>query len=281
MTPRYPVKKLAVSLIALALAACGGSDAPTAAPVISSFTAAPTKIFVGQSSKLAWTVTGTVSELSIDQGVGVVTTATSTSVSPTSNTTYTLTAKNSAGSVTATASVTVTKLDSASAINTYLEGKTMVMTGLDIPTYPNGFNENVNYGASTQCYNKTTIAIASGTWNVTTLLGTLNGAPNVGNTGTCDRTTVKGSPLTFSSTTVGISNVSGQATCFDVDVNYGSFEQNGRGSISADGQTVTMELFFKNQALHHRCADGVPGTAGVTLNGAAFTGNAKQVYRIQ
>ena len=274
------MKKLTLSLIALALAACGGSDTPTAAPVISSFTAAPTKVFVGGASTLTWAVTGAVTELAIDQGVGVVT-GTSKSVSPTSATTYKLTAKNAAGSATSSVTVNVTKFDSASAINTYLEGKSMVMTGADIPTHPNGFNENTNYGASTQCYNKTTIAVASGTWNVTTLVGTLNGAPTVGSTGTCDRATIKGSPLAFSSTTVAIANVQGNGTCFDVDVDYGSFQQRGRGAITADGAKLTMELFFGNQALKSRCADGVPGTTGVVLNGVAFTGNAVQTYRIQ
>lgn len=280
MTPRSHMKKLSLSLIALALAACGGSDPVPGAPVISSFTATPSHVFAGLPTVLAWAVTGNPTEVSIDQGVGVVT-GTNTTVTPTATVTYTLTAKNAGGSVNATATVTVTKLDSANAINTYLEGKTMVMTGADIPKYPNGFLEDKNYGASTQCYNKTTIVVASGNWAVTSLLGTLNGAPAAGDTGTCDRTTVKGSPVAFTSTAILVENVQGNATCFDVTATYTGFKQEGRGSISADGKTVIMELFFGGQALHAKCADGVPGTTGVTLNGAAFTGDAKQTYRIQ
>jgi hypothetical protein len=176
---------------------------------------------------------------------------------------------------------TTLTLTSATAISTFLEGKTMVMTGADIPTSPNGFSENVNYGASTQCYNKTSIQVASGVWNVTTLLGTLNGAPTALSVGTCDRTTVKGSALTFSSTAVQIANVSGNATCFDVTVTYAGFTQEGRGDISADGKTVQMELYFGGKATGHRCADGAVGASTVKLGGVAFSGNAVQTYRIQ
>lgn len=156
----------------------------------------------------------------------------------------------------------------------------MVMTGVDIPSHPNGFNQNVNFGASTQCYKSTTIAVAAGTWNVTSQLGTLNGAPTVGSVGTCDNATAFGSPLTFSSSTVLIENVAGNATCFDITVTYTGFSQEGRGAFSADGKTLRLELFFGGQATGHRCASGAVGSGGVTLNASAFTGNAVQTYRI-
>ena len=74
-------------------------------PSISSFTATPASIAAGQSSTLAWVVTGATG-LSIDHGVGSVT-GTSLSVSPTATTAYTLTATNGSGTMTATATVTV------------------------------------------------------------------------------------------------------------------------------------------------------------------------------
>lgn len=175
---------------------------------------------------------------------------------------------------------TAPSLTTAAAINTFLDGKTMVMTGADIPPFPNGYNENINYGAATQCYNKSTISILSGTWNVTSLLGTLNGAATAGSTGTCDNTTVSGSPQTFASTTVAISSVEGNATCFDIVVTYPGFAQEGRGEISADGKTVTLELYFSGQVTGDHCATGAVGS-GVTLNSAAFSSNANQVYAIQ
>ena len=80
---------------------------PGAGAHIVSFTANPTAIATGQAATLNWTVTG-ANALSIDQGVGDVTTLTQASVLPTADTTYTLTATDSFGgrdSMTATISV--------------------------------------------------------------------------------------------------------------------------------------------------------------------------------
>lgn len=105
------------AVILLVTAACGGGGGgggsvgpapPPAAslPVISSFSSTPSTITAGQSSTLAWTVSGATS-ISLDNAIGDVTTITSRSVSPTATTTYVLTARNAAGSVTASVSVTV------------------------------------------------------------------------------------------------------------------------------------------------------------------------------
>jgi hypothetical protein len=77
-----------------------------APPAISSFTATPTGIDPGQSSTLAWNVSG-ADTVMIDNGVGAVSASGSTGVSPAATTTYTLTASNAAGSTTATATVTI------------------------------------------------------------------------------------------------------------------------------------------------------------------------------
>jgi hypothetical protein len=166
-------------------------------------------------------------------------------------------------------------------ISAHLEGKTMVMTGNDIPSHPNGFNENYNFGANTQCYNKVSIATLAGNFQVTSDLGTFNSIPDAGIAGMCDRTT-KANTASFTSTAVLIENVRNNGECFDITATYTGFSQQGRGSISADGKTVTLELFFA--ATGHRCADGAVGASGVqlsTMNGPVpFTGNAKQVYRL-
>ena len=171
-------------------------------------------------------------------------------------------------------------LSSASAIATYLDGKTLTMAGDNIPAYPNGYNQNMYLGASTQCYHQTTIQIAGTTWAVTSQLGTLTGASTLGAIGTCDRTTVAGNPVSFTSNTVLVENVQGNGTCFDITVTYTGFSQEGRGAFSEDGKTLKLELFFGGQAANHRCANGVPGTSGVLLKGAAFTGNAVQTYAV-
>ncbi len=74
-------------------------------PTISSFSASPSTINVGQSATLSWSVVG-ATLLSINQGVGSVTGTTRT-VSPSVTTTYTLTAVNSFGTSTRTALVNV------------------------------------------------------------------------------------------------------------------------------------------------------------------------------
>ena len=83
---------------------------PPPLPVINSFSATPTQITAAQSSTLAWGLTGTVTSLTIDQGIGSVAGLSSQSVSPATNTTYTLTATNATGSVTKSVTVQVTPL---------------------------------------------------------------------------------------------------------------------------------------------------------------------------
>lgn len=169
----------------------------------------------------------------------------------------------------------------SSKILAYLEGKTMVMTGTDIPSHPNGFNENFNFGANTQCYNKVSIATLASNFQVTSDLGTFNSIPDAGIAGMCDRT-IKSNTVRFTSSAVLIENVTNNGGCFDITSTYTGFSQQGRGSISADGKTVTLELFFA--ATGHRCADGAVGATGVQLATSGgpvpFTGNGKQVYRI-
>jgi hypothetical protein len=82
-------------------------------PTINFLTVSPsTAIAPGESATLSWSVTGATT-LSIDQGIGVVTSTPSGTgsryVSPTQTTTYILTATNSAGTVTAPATVTVSQ----------------------------------------------------------------------------------------------------------------------------------------------------------------------------
>lgn len=183
------------------------------------------------------------------------------------------------GGVTADAGTTV-RLDSTAKIEAFLTGRTLTMEGSNIPSHPNGYASNTNFGQATQCYNKTIMTYSSGQLSVTTTLGTLTGAPNTGDVGTCDTSTVLGSPLVFASTAVLIENVSGDADCFDISVTYPGFAQEGRGRVAADKQSVILELFFKDQATGHRCAAGAVGAATVQLRGAAFTGNAQQVYAV-
>ena len=78
-----------------------------AAPTVAQFTAEPTSIQRGQTSTLRWEVTGNVTSVSINQGVGTVQSTGSSRVSPSDSTTYTLTATGPGGSATQSATVNV------------------------------------------------------------------------------------------------------------------------------------------------------------------------------
>lgn len=178
--------------------------------------------------------------------------------------------------------------DTSAKILDYLEGKTMTMQGDDIPTDPNGFNENVNYGASTQCYHSTKITTTGANFAVSTVLGQLNsldgGAVALFGVGKCDRTAM-GNTVAFTSNTLVVDKVQGNAACFDILATYTGFAQEGRGSIAADGKTVTLELFFKDKTIGHSCADGAVGSNTVKFASAdggttPFAGKGLQVYRI-
>ncbi|MGA2041249.1 MAG: OmpA family protein [Bryobacteraceae bacterium] len=80
---------------------------PPPAPSVTQFGADPASIVRGQSSVLSWTVSGNVTGVSIDQGIGTVQNTGSRRVSPNDSTTYTLTATGAGGTSTASATVNV------------------------------------------------------------------------------------------------------------------------------------------------------------------------------
>jgi hypothetical protein len=174
--------------------------------------------------------------------------------------------------------------DSSAKILNYFDNKSMVMAGTDIPVAPLGFNQNVNYGAASQCYHQVTIATLAEEFTVTSILGVIHAATDGGFVGSCDNTAV-GATVAFTSSSVLITNVKGNASCFDILATYTGFAQEGRGMISADGKTVSLELYFSNQTIGHSCADGAVGSG--TAKFAATDGgttpivaNTVQVYRI-
>ena len=88
------------------LVGCGEMSGGGSAPQITSFTANPEAIQVGQPVTLSWVITGSPTTLSIDNGIGTVT-GSSRTVTPTASTIYTLTATNNNGTVKKTVPVTV------------------------------------------------------------------------------------------------------------------------------------------------------------------------------
>ncbi len=147
------------------------------------------------------------------------------------------------GSDTTSKTPAVPKFDTADNISNYLEGKTLLMEGANIPSHPNGYDEDVNYGAVTQCYQKVQMIFSGSNFHVSSNLGTLRNASATYSKGTCDHEAVSGAQ-NFDSTGVLIENVAADASCFDITVSYNGFSQVGRGNLSADGKTLTLELFF-------------------------------------
>ena len=81
---------------------------PPAAPVIARFAADPATIQRGQSSNLSWQVTGAVTNVSINQGIGAVSNTGNQRIYPNDSTTYTLTVTGPGGNTTRSTTVTVT-----------------------------------------------------------------------------------------------------------------------------------------------------------------------------
>jgi hypothetical protein len=100
------------SLLALLLGACGSNGGaappPVSAPVINSFAASPASITAGETTTLAWQVSGTTSVQVSNVTATAQTSSSSIVVVPASTTTYMLTATNSTGSTQQSATVTVT-----------------------------------------------------------------------------------------------------------------------------------------------------------------------------
>jgi peptidoglycan-associated lipoprotein len=75
---------------------------------VAQFTAEPTSIQRGQTSTLRWEVSGSVTSVSINQGIGTVQSTGNSRVTPSDSTTYTLTATGPGGTNTSSATVNVT-----------------------------------------------------------------------------------------------------------------------------------------------------------------------------
>jgi hypothetical protein len=83
---------------------------------------------------------------------------------------------------------------------------------------------------------------------------------------TCDEDTASGDfGPAFTSTVLTITPRT--ADCFDIDITYDNVNQEGRGSINADGTILKFELYLKGtpNPVGHRCADGQVGQRNATL----------------
>ena len=165
------------------------------------------------------------------------------------------------------------------AINAFLEGKTLIMTGSNVPSHPLGINEDMNAGQATQCYHRVSMNVSSGIFHVRSEMGTLRNADETGQIGECDHDIV-GVDFSFDSQSYIIANVKPDGSCYDFTVSYQGFSQEGRAAITPDGKYLTMELYFEGKAGGHRCADGPVGAQTVRIEDEDFVGDARQVFEI-
>ena len=175
----------------------------------------------------------------------------------------------------------VPPIETVSDVFGLLDGKTLVMEGAQIPSHPNGYDEHVNFGQATQCIYRVSMKVQDRNFTVDTEMAMLEGAPQPDDVGQCDRMTPNGETFSFNTTTALIENVQPDGACFDITLTYPGFGQEGRGSFSADRETVTLELFFRDQATGHRCEAGSVGSSTILLNRETFTGVATQLYRLE
>lgn len=159
----------------------------------------------------------------------------------------------------------------------YLEGKTFEMKGANIPSHPFGFDEDVNYGANTQCYQSVVLTFEGGNARMETVPGTLENAPNPNDKGTCDHATPK-APFTFTSTTMSLVEGAPEGACFDVDLKFPAFRVLGRARLAAAATQFEVELYYENQAEGFACANGAVGAAGVTVQNQPLGGDAVQKF---
>ncbi|MEL6546408.1 MAG: hypothetical protein AAFQ82_17410 [Myxococcota bacterium] len=154
---------------------------------------------------------------------------------------------------------------SQTAILSFLDGKTMVMEGANVPA---GLKIPI-----TGCIDRTEIDIVSETLTVTSDVGAVVGDA-------CDFTSVSTAD-SFVSTAVSFTNVASDGSCFDVEITYPGLAQEGRGAINADGTEFLFEVFAVNTFGGIRCSDGNPGDDTVTFGGNATPTDVLQTYVIQ
>ncbi len=99
------------------------ANTPPPLPTVNSFSVSPTAITAGESANLS-SITDGADSVTIDNGVGAVSTSASATVTPSVTTTYTLTATNTSGSATASVAVTVNAASNEALTITQFEFRT-------------------------------------------------------------------------------------------------------------------------------------------------------------
>ena len=213
-------------------------------PTVDSFTAAPATITAGETTTLSWTTTG-ATDVSIDNGVGVVAVDGSVTVTPTATTTYTLTATGAGGTATSSATVTVNPapptVDSFTAAPTTITaGETTTLswttsgaTGASIDNDVGAVAVDGNVTVSpTATTTYTLTATGAGGTATSSATVTVNPAPPTVDSFTAAATTITaGETTTLSWTTSGATGVS-------IDNDVGAVAVDGNVTVSPTATTI-------------------------------------------
>ena len=206
-------------------------------PAVSTFTISPTSIASGEAATLAWATTGATT-VSINQGIGEVSSSGTQDVSPASTTTYKITATNSDGTTTKSVTITVTKLP---VINSFTAKPASIVSGNST-----ALKWDVS-GATTVTINKNIGEVdLTGTKSVsptTTTTYTLTAANNVGSVDKSVKVTVTANEAEIISFTADpLTIVAGESTTLKWEVENGSSASINQsiGTVDTDSGTETV-----------------------------------------
>jgi hypothetical protein len=242
-------------------------------PLISSFTANPSTINAGESSNLQWNIADATS-VSINQGIGSVSSSGTRTVNPTVSTTYTITASNSAGSVTASAVIMITS-----------PGLPLISS---FTANPITINSGQSSTLSWNITGATSASISAGIGTVNATSGTHQVSPNTNTTYTLTATNATGSSTAQVTVTMGVAgqpvinsftanpitinsgqsstlswNITG-ATSASISAGIGTVNATSGTYVVTPAATITYTLTAANSV------GSVTTTATVTVSGANF-----------
>jgi PKD repeat protein len=224
-----------------------GGSLPTA-----TFSASPQTINSGQSATLTWSTSGATA-VSINQGIGTVTTSGTRTVSPAATTTYTLTATNANGSV--TQSVTVTVSSGSLPTATFSAAPATINSGQSATlswTTSAATSVSINQGVGTVALSGTRAVSPTVTTTYTLTATNANGSVTktatvtVGGGGSVPTATLSGSPLGISTgQSSTLSWTTANATSVSINQGIGTVGASGTRSVSP-AATTTYTLTATN-----------------------------------
>lgn len=214
---------------------------------ITSFTASPTTVTSGSPSTLSWTTGGgSVTSVSIDNGVGSKPANGSATVNPTATTTYTLSAFTTANSSPPTKQVTVTVGGSPAPTATFSAAPTSITAGQSSTltwTSSNATTVSIDNGVGSQAVNGS-VSVSPASTTTYTLTAT---GPGGTTTKTATVTVTQPAPTaTFSAAPTSINAgqsstltwTSSNATSISIDNGVGSKPTSGSTSVSPSTTTT-------------------------------------------